>query len=629
MPHKDMQTHKLHVPDYIYDSHIPLPPRYAPDHSTAAKYFLYDIQNSVKICKGRTYVLKDIVWTSEPVTVNRHLLAQCMSANIHRVRNTKSGPTFVPLTGEIQEATHVIKGALALLPEDPLFEDKLWGSSIGSICFKNGVYDFHNGTFSSYDQRPDIMTKIYIPRDFPVNRPDPAITQELLDRVFISTLGNMDVVSFYLAFKARALAGNYSDKQWAIMLGERNCGKGLLQELDKMTFPGYVNEVNANSFLLKQYADGDAAKAMSWAVDCEFTRITYTNEIRCDNNSKTIKLDGNLLKAFQSGGDGISARKNYQDEKVVKVATRLFMNANDIPEVAPKDALETMLLFKFPYKFVTSEQMIENPLPFFKIRDDTLKSDFCHRQDVCDAYIWLLIDAYNKHQPTPCKKILNDTSEYMMDIGDESSIMDKLFIFTGNKSDFVTLTRISEIANSFNIKKSIIKDRLVRLGGCIDKNCCVQGVRHGRGIIGIKLLDLSIDELVGCMSIPGGDTASHAENCFREALEQALGYAMPKVRPAWLCNPKTGCPMELDFFDADRSIAIEYDGPHHYEYPNKYHKTKQEFHNQQERDKNKERLCKDHGICLIRVKAVGDTFKEVSDAIKFLTQHEFKSDHKA
>lgn len=494
---KDMQANKLQVPDYIYNTHIPLPPRYAQDNATAAKYFLYDIQKSVKTCNGKTYVNKEIKWTCEPITVERHLLAQCMSANIHRVRQTKTGPIYVPMTGEVHEAKRVIQGAMALLPEDPLFEEKLWGSSIGCICFQNGVYDFHNGTFSSYEQRPDIITKLFIPRDFPISRPDPAITQQLLDRVFISTLGDMDVVSFYLAFKARALAGDYTDKQWAIMLGERNCGKGLLQELDKVTFPGYVNEVNANSFLLKQYADGDAAKAMSWTMDCEFTRITYTNEIRCDNSSKTIKLDGNLLKAFQSGGDGISARKNYQDEKVFKVATRLFMNANDIPEVTPKDALGTMLLFKFPYKFVTMEHMNENPLPFFKIRDDTLKSEFCHRQDVGDAYIWLLIDAYNKQRPTPPKKILNDTSDYLMDIGDENSIMDKIFVFTGKRSDVVTVARIAEIAQHYNIKKSIIKDRLIRMGGVFDKHCCVAGVVHGRGIFKIIAQAVEDADLIG------------------------------------------------------------------------------------------------------------------------------------
>lgn len=484
---KDMYKNRLHVPDYIYNSHVPRQPRYAVDSATASRLFMQDIRDTVKICKGRTYVLKNNIWTTEPNTVNRFLLSQCMSANILRVRQLKSGDiSYSPLTGEIQEAQRVVKGALALMDDEVTFEDRLWESSLGCLCFKDGIYDFQKRSFYTYSERPDVMTLMYIPRDFPKERPPPEVTNELMKRIFISTLGDESVISYYLAFKARALAGHYTDKQWAIMIGERNCGKGVLQELDKVSFPGYVNEVNANSFLLKQHADGDAAKALSWALDCEHTRITYTNELRCDNNSKTIKLDGNLLKAFQSGGDGISARKNYQDERVFRVATRLFMNANDIPEVTPKDALGTMLMFKFPYKFVSPEQMkLAESQPFFRVRDDTLKSQFCRRKDIIDAYTWAVIDAYSEVPPDPCKKVMKDTANYLMDIGDETTIMDRIFVYTGKREDFVTVARIKELAEKYNLKKSIIKDRLERMGGRPDKNCFVNGKPHGRGLMGV------------------------------------------------------------------------------------------------------------------------------------------------
>ena len=83
-------------------------------------------------------------------------------------------------------------------------------------------------------------------------------------------------------------------------------GKGLLEDAQEGAWGPYVNTVNANAFLLQQYTSGDAAKSMSWALDCEYTRQTYTNEVKCDDASKSIKLDGNLLKSFQSGGDVLS-----------------------------------------------------------------------------------------------------------------------------------------------------------------------------------------------------------------------------------------------------------------------------------------------------------------------------------
>ena len=92
--------------------------------------------------------------------------------------------------------------------------------------------------------------------------------------------------------RVEATAGMYTDKQWAVMLGERDSGKGVLQVVNERAYGPYVNTVNANAFLLQQFASGDAAKSLSWAMDCEFKRQTYTNEVKCDAGSRSIKLDG-------------------------------------------------------------------------------------------------------------------------------------------------------------------------------------------------------------------------------------------------------------------------------------------------------------------------------------------------
>ena len=79
---------------------------------------------------------------------------------------------------------------------------------------------------------------------------------------------------------ARATAGEFGDKQWAVMFGERNSGKGLLEELNALALGPYVNSVAANAFLLQHYAPSDAAKSQSWMLDCRYARQTYTNEIK-------------------------------------------------------------------------------------------------------------------------------------------------------------------------------------------------------------------------------------------------------------------------------------------------------------------------------------------------------------
>jgi hypothetical protein len=60
--------------------------------------------------------------------------------------------------------------------------------------------------------------------------------------------------------------------------------------------------------------------------------------------------------------------------------------------------------------------------------------------------------------------------------------------------------------------------------------------------------------------------------------------------------------MELDLYNESQNIAIEYNGYQHYEFPNKFHKTKKEFYDQIARDVLKEQLCILHKIKFIKIK---------------------------
>ena len=68
------------------------------------------------------------------------------------------------------------------------------------------------------------------------------------------------------------------------------------------------------------------------------------------------------------------------------------------------------------------------------------------------------------------------------------------------------------------------------------------------------------------------------------------------------------------------NLAVEYDGPHHYEYPNMYHRTRGEFEEQRSRDKAKDVACARHGTRLMRVRACEgvDTACEVAGCVERL-----------
>lgn len=246
-----------------------------------------------------------------------------------------------------------------------------------------------------------------------------------------------------------------------------------------------VNEINANSLLHKSNVDSDIAKGLSFLVDCEFTRLTYTNELTCNPDATKpgrLELDGNLLKRIQSGGDELTCRRNYTNEQQLRIMSRLFMNMNDCPDVAPKDALKTSVLFRFPFQFVPRSQMDSDPLPFYRLEDPNIKSDLCSRQDILDAYVYLLLDAYRGEKPTLCRQILVDTSEYLEYLGEESSVLKRRFRFTGNEQDFVTIGRLKDLEGELEVKRLKIKTWLVKIGG-VEKNQCYQdGQPQGRGI---------------------------------------------------------------------------------------------------------------------------------------------------
>jgi hypothetical protein len=101
-------------------------------------------------------------------------------------------------------------------------------------------------------------------------------------------------------------------------------------------------------------------------------------------------------------------------------------------------------------------------------------------------------------------------------------------------------------------------------------------------------------------------TSTKEEYC-RKIFEKIYGVAFPSVRPDFLHNPETSKNLELDGYNEKLRIAFEYNGKQHYEYPNEFHRTEQEFIQQVRRDIFKKEVCKKMGIRLISIPYYIDT----------------------
>lgn len=65
------------------------------------------------------------------------------------------------------------------------------------------------------------------------------------------------------------------------------------------------------------------------------------------------------------------------------------------------------------------------------------------------------------------------------------------------------------------------------------------------------------------------------------------GKKFDKIRPSFLKNPKTNKNMEIDCFNEELKLALEYNGIQHYKYIQYFHEKEENFITQQERDKYK------------------------------------------
>ena len=103
---------------------------------------------------------------------------------------------------------------------------------------------------------------------------------------------------------------------------------------------------------------------------------------------------------------------------------------------------------------------------------------------------------------------------------------------------------------------------------------------------------------------------SVGEGRVQKFLEDYFQKTFVKVRPDFLSNPITHSNLELDCYNSELNLAVEYNGRQHYEYVPFFHASKEAYHNQRYRDELKKIWCKQAGITLITVPYTADGYLE-------------------
>lgn len=93
-------------------------------------------------------------------------------------------------------------------------------------------------------------------------------------------------------------------------------------------------------------------------------------------------------------------------------------------------------------------------------------------------------------------------------------------------------------------------------------------------------------------------STSISEEFVREIFQNYFQKPFVKTRPSWLIY-QNGLPLELDGFNEELKLAFEYNGIQHYQFPNFFMKTYDEFQGQKEKDQYKLEMCEKMGVSLI------------------------------
>lgn len=97
------------------------------------------------------------------------------------------------------------------------------------------------------------------------------------------------------------------------------------------------------------------------------------------------------------------------------------------------------------------------------------------------------------------------------------------------------------------------------------------------------------------------ENESKGESIARKCLETLFLAKFPNKRPDSLKNESSGRNLELDCYNEELGIAVEYQGIQHYKYVPFFHKTAENFYKQVERDRMKLEMCRAQKITLITI----------------------------
>lgn len=426
----------------------------------ASDYLFDRLNNKLVYCDGVLYYKNGNYWISNKTELENVLLVLVLHSDIYK--QDKKGE-YVAYAQNVSSAKRIVEAIVARAYEkkDDSFYSKFHTSMKGKLCFNNGVFDFPTKTFTLWeDLKEEVFATFGITYDYSPIRNE-LVIQEVKEKVF-KAIFEADHEQALSSF-SRGMAGHYTDKNWIMFQGNRDCGKGVLDGFFKSTFQNYTTSLSNDNFLYERNSgESEASKKWGWAMALEFARICFTQESKTDNTNKNLKLDGTKIKGIASGGDNMKGRQLYENTRNFMVEALLVMCGNDFPPVSPADAMETCITLssikQFKSESFIQERKEDNASQFelscYVVADPTIK-DKCSSPEWRTALMHILSDFYSS---TSVKRV-NHFAEDSNEANPISKILND-FELTTNEKDKVSNEDLKEWSLEHNISLAKMKQIL-------------------------------------------------------------------------------------------------------------------------------------------------------------------------
>jgi len=475
----------------VFEEHIL---NFKGDNEVAIANYLLEnlLKNKIYVCNGEVWLYQKPIWTN--LNIDKLLIPVISPHNL----DIKTPFGYAPANKSASNLKNIISLVMAHSPKKDDFYTIMHKDTKNRLFYNNGYYDFKINKFVIYDDENIPFTSFVIKRDYKENK---SKVEDVFEKIFYPIFNvvrdenqnivedhNHGMMKYILYNLARKLAGHIEDKDFMFWIGERNSGKGVIQDLIMEAFEKYIGSFDSNVLIQKPTSCGEASKESAWMLFFEFTRIMFASEfpIKTDMRGRhTIKMNGTLLKKLSSGGDKLQARGNNKDAREFQIQSSIVLVANDVPLCEPTDALKTMTKFNMPSKFMNKEDFnlltLSEQLCCVRKEPDNDLKEWCKAEDVKEAIEYILFESYKTKQTIPDffkLQALKDNNN-----NNDNEKLEEVFEINRDPDSFLSNKDITETLATNNIAMTQLKAKklLMMLGA-------VEGTfNNQRGLNGLKV----------------------------------------------------------------------------------------------------------------------------------------------